>query len=250
MDFRVDTSFRGHRKTRALYLELGADGPWCLEGVWSFAAGDPKTRKGDLTGISDAVLEDAAGWRGAAGVLMSTLRRIGFIDGGPGASSLHNWKKWQPHLYGYEEMCAKNKAAADARWNAETPPPPGVAVALQTRDGAFEISEAFKLELERQYPRLNVASCLTRYATHLTRAARRRRPTDSVIGAWLLERLDEDTARAGAPKLRLANSSLAPTAPPPRAAAPPDPPPLDLAPGEPLRITVGGRVFTFDRRAS
>ena len=54
---------------------------------------------GDLTGLSDEDIEIAAMWTdrsGAAGAFADGLRRVGFLDGEPGESRMHDWTQWCP----------------------------------------------------------------------------------------------------------------------------------------------------------
>lgn len=87
-DFRFYASFRDNPKRVELECALGAKGLVALVDLWCWVRVTRPT--GDLTGLSDAAIERGAGWRGARGALVKALR-AGWLDGEPGAFTVHGW---------------------------------------------------------------------------------------------------------------------------------------------------------------
>lgn len=109
-DLRLAASWPRHPKTKRLRRALGAAGPLALAYLWCWAVSDGRL-DGDLTGMPDGDIEEAADWEGEPGVLVDALHRFGWLDGAPGARRLHDWADEQPWLATREERRA---AAAES----------------------------------------------------------------------------------------------------------------------------------------
>lgn len=89
-DIRLSVGFWQHPKTKKLARRLGLEGVRSLQILWLWAA--QNRPNGALSGMDCEDIEIAADWQGEDGVLLSTLRAIGFIDGDDGALCLHDWR--------------------------------------------------------------------------------------------------------------------------------------------------------------
>lgn len=126
--------FLRHPKTRRLRRRLGADGVLGLVALWDFCR--ESRPDGCLVGLDADDIEDTAEWHGPSGELVDVLVEIGFLDGEPGAWSVHNWQLHQEHA---TQQCARNATAsanAHARWHRagkhEDQPKPGCPLCEQT----------------------------------------------------------------------------------------------------------------------
>lgn len=91
---RIRVGFAKHPKTLRLLARLGYTGGFCLVSLLAWAAEHHPT--GDLTGIDDGAIEDAAGWPGAEGVLISGLLDARFLVGLPGLRKVHDFEAHNP----------------------------------------------------------------------------------------------------------------------------------------------------------
>lgn len=99
-DFRVSVEFFAHHKTKKLKKRLGSDGVIALLQLWSYAA---RLRSdGDLSGMSTEEIELAVDWNGEDGLLVATLKEVGFLDEVDGTFSLHNWTENNSWVAGVE----------------------------------------------------------------------------------------------------------------------------------------------------
>lgn len=110
LDVRVDTGWQRHPKTKELKAELGLEGPWALLALWCFAR--HYHSDGNLSGKSDAYIEDAADWTGNPGALISALVRVRFMDGPANARKLHDWFEHENWAVGTEERQQNSRIAA------------------------------------------------------------------------------------------------------------------------------------------
>ena len=87
-DFRVDTSFFRHIKTKRLKRQLGLDGVFALLKLWAYAT--------DCRHDSDRIYtaEDiafAVDWETCEVELVDNLVDSGFLDPTRGGYRIHNW---------------------------------------------------------------------------------------------------------------------------------------------------------------
>lgn len=121
-DVRIAAGFFSHPKTRKLNKALGLEGVIAFIKVWIFAA--QFRPKGILYDFDESEIEEAAGWRGEDGALISTLLAVGYLklSTGPhrGAYEIHDWKVHQPHVYFSPEREDRAREMAGKRWGANS----------------------------------------------------------------------------------------------------------------------------------
>ena len=106
-DIRISVDFYSHPKTKLLEKRLGHSASRSLIILWSWTA---KNRPyGDLSGLSDEIIEAAADWPGESGTLVRALCEVGFIDGEIGERKLHDWLIHNPWAAGQEERSNKSR---------------------------------------------------------------------------------------------------------------------------------------------
>lgn len=113
LDARIRVGFPTHPKTKILLRSLGVQAGWCLMVLWLWARANKP--EGDLTGMSDDLVEAAADWTGERGAFTAALRACGFLDGGPGSSTLHDWEEHQPWSSGSEARSERARLHALTR---------------------------------------------------------------------------------------------------------------------------------------
>lgn len=118
-DIRLACSFRDHPKRKKLQRRLGAAGVLALVDLWSWCGTNKPT--GDLAGMDDEDIEIAAGWDGAAGVFVTTLRELRLLD----ERTLHDWETHQGWAFGAAERSQAARvaglASAEARKGKKPP---------------------------------------------------------------------------------------------------------------------------------
>lgn len=125
-DIRVDCGWPSHHKTKRLERRLPT-GPRCLIQLWCYAA--IHRTDGNLVGMDDDDVEEAAGWKGKRGSFVAAC-----LDPGPGGSLsgkprfgfferrddgvivLHDWDEHQPWLVSRPARQASARHATDIRW--------------------------------------------------------------------------------------------------------------------------------------
>lgn len=123
-DIRLSLAVRGHRKIKRLRRLLGPGACWGLVCLWAFA-GDQRW-DGDLSGLSDADLEEEADWDGEPGALVGTLVELRLLSGCEGHRKIHDWAEHQPYAASRGQRVEASRKAAKARWErvkAEKNPP-------------------------------------------------------------------------------------------------------------------------------
>lgn len=115
-DFRIDTGFLDHVKTKKLERLLHADGVLCLVRLWAYAT--ESRPKGVLQNMDADDIEIAAGWDGEQGLFVDALKRVRFLDDESGVYSLHNWEIRNPWAYGSEDRSERARNAANKRWES------------------------------------------------------------------------------------------------------------------------------------
>lgn len=110
-DIRISTGFVDHPKTKRVIRETGFEGVLCLLRFWSWCA--KERPDGDLAGLDDMAIADAAGWPMDRDpkTFVDALRGR-FLDGEPGAHSLHDWEEHNPWAAAADERSLKAKRAA------------------------------------------------------------------------------------------------------------------------------------------
>lgn len=102
IDLRLDVGFVNHPKTKELKAELGLIGPWCLLTLWCYCRQYKPT--GDLSGKTDAFIEEAAGWpTDRRGEFIAALLRSGYIEGPQNGRAMHDWDDHQRWALGSDD---------------------------------------------------------------------------------------------------------------------------------------------------
>jgi hypothetical protein len=120
-DVRIATSLRSHRKTKRLKRLLGKEGCWSLICLFLWAGAERWT--GDLSGLTDADIEEEADWDGDPGALIAALVEVKFIAGPKLSRRIHEWAEHNPYAATKGDRIEKGKAAANARWNRKADAP-------------------------------------------------------------------------------------------------------------------------------
>jgi hypothetical protein len=109
-DFRIKTSWRTHRKRKALKRNLGADGVLAIEDLWSYATSE--RTNGVLDGMSAQDIADEVDYTSDAAMLVATLVDLRLLDSDSGIYSLHDWADHQPWVAHTDERSAHARANA------------------------------------------------------------------------------------------------------------------------------------------
>lgn len=113
-DFRVQTSWRTHRKRKRLRKMLGADAVLAIEDLWSYATSERPD--GSLDGMSAQDIADEVDYPGDPARLMAALVDLRLVDGVEGSWSLHDWADNQPFVVGKGKRSEAARHAASVRW--------------------------------------------------------------------------------------------------------------------------------------
>ena len=116
-DIRLLISFRDSIKRSRLRRRLGSESIEALIDLWLWAANEKP--EGDLTGLADVEIEEAARWRGPTGALIAALVEIRWLDGFSGGYLLHDWPEHQRWVAHAEERSKAARALADKRWKKD-----------------------------------------------------------------------------------------------------------------------------------
>jgi len=114
-DIRVTVGFADHPKTVKLVRKRGEGAFRCLIRLWLYAA--EYRPSGALTGMMGDDIAIASGWNGDDGEWVQSLIEVGFLDGDPGAYSLHDWETHNPFACHAEERSERASKAAKAKWD-------------------------------------------------------------------------------------------------------------------------------------
>lgn len=117
-DVRISTGLRRHRKTKRLKRILGSDGCWALVCLFLWAGEERWT--GDLSGLSDADIEEEADWDGKPGALVAALLEVGYLDGAERQRNIHAWSEHNPYAASKGARIERGKKGAKARWNKDS----------------------------------------------------------------------------------------------------------------------------------
>lgn len=113
IDLRIDAALVHHPKVKRLHRLTDGAGFFCLIALWSHARVHKPS--GDLTGMTDEDIEDAAAWVGEPGVLVAALVAARWLDGPAGARQIHDWGDHQPWAVGSPERTLQAQWAAAKR---------------------------------------------------------------------------------------------------------------------------------------
>ena len=116
-DFRVDTFFFRHNKTKRLHRMLGYEGVFALMKLWAYAS-DCKY-DGDHVFTADDI-ELAVDWEGQPGELVAALAScdpyICFIDAVDGGYLIHDWEEHNCYAATAGSRTDAARNAANIRW--------------------------------------------------------------------------------------------------------------------------------------
>jgi hypothetical protein len=114
-DIRVTVGFADHPKTVKLIRKRGEEAFRCLIRLWLYAA--EYRPSGALAGMMDDDIAIASGWGGNEAEWVQSLVDVGFLDGNPGAYSLHDWETHNPFACHAAERSERASKAARAKWD-------------------------------------------------------------------------------------------------------------------------------------
>lgn len=118
-DCRFSTAFPHHPKTVKLIRRLQEAAAWAWVCLLLWVADNRPD--GNLTGLSGEDLEIAAGWNGESGALISTLVDVHYLDGEPGAYTVHDWVEHNPYVAGRRQRIEAKRQAGKVRWQGVSP---------------------------------------------------------------------------------------------------------------------------------
>lgn len=108
-DARISTSLPCHPKTKKLARRLGPAGP--LGCIYLFLWVACNRSDGDLAGMTDEDIELAVDWSGDEGAFVRAMVDVGFIEGGEGERSIHDWAEHNPWAAGASARSEKSRWA-------------------------------------------------------------------------------------------------------------------------------------------
>lgn len=109
-DARISTALPTHPKTKKLIRRMGKGAAWDLIRLFLWAA--ENRSDGDLSGMTDDDLELAIDYDGEEGSFIKCLVEFRFLDGEPGARSIHDWAEHNPWAAGAGKRAEKSRWAA------------------------------------------------------------------------------------------------------------------------------------------
>lgn len=115
-DFRVDTSFFTHIKTKRLKRDLGHDGVFALLRLWAYVA-DCRYSADRVLSADDVEL--AVDWDGESGALVAAFAGIGFLDAVDGGYLIHDWDEHNGFAATAGQRSAAARNAAAIRWKGQ-----------------------------------------------------------------------------------------------------------------------------------
>jgi hypothetical protein len=115
IDIRLSVEFYTHPKTKVLEKRLGADGSRSLIILWLWAAKNRSS--GDLSGMTDEMIEAAADWEGVENSLIRNLVDLGLIDGETKHYKLHDWEEHNPWAANDQTRSNKSRLSRLAKTN-------------------------------------------------------------------------------------------------------------------------------------
>ena len=114
-DIRVSLGFLDHPKTIKLERRLGWPGIKSLMRLWFFCA--ENRPEGDLSGMDAEEIEIAAKWNGKAGLFVSTLEELKWLDRRDETGFLiHDWPDHEGYVIHSRARMEKARKAAEVRW--------------------------------------------------------------------------------------------------------------------------------------
>lgn len=111
-DFRIDTGFFGHIKTKRLRKRLGLEGVFALQMLWAYAA-QHEHDEGRIYTRED--IELAVDWDGETD-LAATLCDVGYLDQAKGGHKIHQWEIHNGYAATAAKRSEAGRTAANARW--------------------------------------------------------------------------------------------------------------------------------------
>lgn len=114
-DYRIKFGWRTHGKRRKIKRRLGFEGLVAVVDLWAYVAENKPS--GNLSGMSNEDLADAAGFEGDPDKFASALLEAGLVDGIDGGYVMHDWADHQGWVIGAESRSASSKSAINIRWH-------------------------------------------------------------------------------------------------------------------------------------
>jgi hypothetical protein len=112
-DINVDVDYFTHPKTLRLIGLLGRGAEVYPIKLWCWAA-KYHSESGLLAGYSDEEVESVIGWTGERGLLVASLKHVGFIEKNELGVYVHDFSSRNGHIAAFK---ARARRAADARWS-------------------------------------------------------------------------------------------------------------------------------------
>ncbi len=118
-DCRISTALPRHPKTVKLIRRLQERAAWFFVCLLLWVADNRPD--GDLAGLTGEDLEIAANWNGEPGAFISALVAVRFLDGEPGAYTVHDWAEHNPYVASRPQRIEASRQAGKARWEGVSP---------------------------------------------------------------------------------------------------------------------------------
>ena len=143
-DIRLSVDFFGHHKVRRLRRRHGDKGVVCLIALFCYAGKHRPT--GELSGMSQEDIAEAAGWDGDAEEFVSGICGLGFLEEcEEGRYQIHDWAEHNPWAAGADERrlaaSRAGKASAEARRQAKTQGGDGATGGQRAVDESLQVVE-------------------------------------------------------------------------------------------------------------
>ena len=113
-DFRIDTGFFGHIKTKRLRKRLGLEGVFALQMLWAYAA---QHEHDGVKVYTDEDVSLAVDWDGED--LASVLAEVGYLDAVEGGYTIHEWETHNGYAASAAKRSEAARIAANKRWESK-----------------------------------------------------------------------------------------------------------------------------------
>jgi len=109
----LDLDYFDHPKTMRLVRLLGVGAELFPVRLWCYC-GKFHYEDGRFEGYSPEEIESRAGWKGKEGLMLQTMKQVGYMERSAGHWQMCNWNEHQGHIAKYRE---RGRQAAIARWS-------------------------------------------------------------------------------------------------------------------------------------